>query len=487
VIYAVIPVLLAVICVWLGRRMATALLILGYLSIEGFLKLLSNYNRIVHVGLDIVVLSLALVLVLQAVMQRRAHLDELPYTKLILVYAVWMILQLLNPFSPGLVQSIAAFKTHLTMVPLYFIGATLFEKPRDIIKFILGITLIHCLSYGMALVQYALGPSSVLDLSPRFWQNISYFHEWRPFGTSAVPGGTSVFAYMILPLTLVLLVVPVRNTIKPLAMIGIALAMGTFVVSGVRQVFLGCVLAILVMATLQLSRRRSRGAVVVAVAVAISAGAYVAVQTFLRPLATEAVLRDPFAPDIWRERDVTTRLLTLTSTQTYSQARANPISTILYRAQHYPFGAGLGRTGSAAGAFQREIAQNPESMRVQADVGWIADNFWADMIVEGGIPAALLLTWILFGMLHRAYRLARDADDPTISATAAALAGFYFSIVVMSWGSQPLLGNPITAYFWFLSGMCAAMQRMEVRAAVEVPDEDESFGFDDGLAPAGVR
>ena len=486
-IYAVIPVLLAVVCVWLGRRMTTALLILGYLSIEGFLKLLSNYNRIVHVGLDIVVLSLALVLVLQAVMQRRAHLDELPYTKLILVYAVWMILQLLNPFSPGLVQSIASFKTHLTMVPLYFIGATLFEKPRDIIKFIFGVTLIHCLPYGMALVQYALGPSSVLDLSPRFWQNISYFHEWRPFGTSAVPGGTSVFAYMILPLTLVLLVVPVRNTMKPLAMIAIALAMGTFVVSGVRQVFLGCVLAILVMATLQLSRRRSRGAVVVAVAVVISAGAYIAVQTFLRPLATEAVMRDPFAPEIWRERDVTVRLLTLTSTQTYREARANPLTTILYRAQHYPFGAGLGRTGSAAGAFQRQIAQNPESMRVQADVGWIADNFWADMIVEGGVPAAIMLTWILFGMLYRAYQLARGAHDPTVSATAAALTGFYFSIAVMSWGSQPLLGNPITAYFWFLSGMCAAMQRMEARATVEVPDEDASFGFDDGLAPAGVR
>lgn len=486
-IYAVIPVVLAVICVWLGRRMATALLILGYLSIEGFLKLLSNYNRVVHVGLDIIVLSLALVLVLQAVMQRRAHLDELPYTRLILVYAVWMILQLLNPFSPGLVQSIASFKTHLTMVPLYFLGATLFEKPKDIIKFILGITLISCVPYGMALVQYALGPSSVLDLSPRFWQNISYYHEWRPFGTSAVPGGSSVFAYMITPLALVLLVVPARNMIKPLAMMSIALAMGTFVVSGVRQVFLGCVLAILVMAALQLSRRRGRAAFVVALAVAISAGAYVGVQTFLRPLATEAVARDPFSPDIWRERDVTTRLMTLTNTQTYRDARDNPMTTIIYRARHYPFGAGLGRTGSAAGAFQKQIAQNAESMKVQADVGWTADNFWADMIVEGGVPGAIMLTWILFGMLYRAFKLSREAADPTISTTAAALAGFYFSIAIMSWGSQPLLGNPITAYFWFLSGMCAAMQRMEAREAVAVAEEDEGFGFDDGLAPAGVR
>jgi len=487
VIYAVVPVLLAIICMWLGRRMSTALLILGYLSIEGFLKLLSNYNRVVHIGLDIIVLSLALTLVLQAVMQRRAHLDELPYTKLILVYAVWMILQLLNPFSPGLIQSIASFKTHLTMVPLYFLGATLFERPRDIVRFIFGITLIHCLPYGMALVQYALGPSSVLDLSPRFWQNISYYHEWRPFGTSAMPGGTSVFAYLITPLALVLLVAPVRNAMKPLALMSIALAMGTFVVSGVRQVFLGCILAILVMATLQLSRRRGRIAFVTALAVVISAGAYVGVQTFLRPLATDAVLRNPMSPDIWRERDVTTRLMTLTQTQSYTQARANPISTITYRARHYPFGAGLGRTGSAAGTFQKQIAQNIESMKIQNDVGWTADNFWADMIVEGGLPAAIMLTWILFGMLSRAVKLARNSEDETITATAAALAGLYFSIAVMSWGSQPLLGNPITAYFWFLSGMCAAMQRMEARSAAEALEEEEGYRLDDGLAPAGVR
>jgi len=132
VIYAVIPVLLAVICVWLGRRMATALLILGYLSIEGFLKMLSNYNQVVHVGLDIIVLALAMVLVLQAVVRQRMHLDELPYTRLILVYAIWMMLQVFNPYSPGLIQSLASFKVHLTMVPLYFIAASLFDEPKDV-------------------------------------------------------------------------------------------------------------------------------------------------------------------------------------------------------------------------------------------------------------------------------------------------------------------------------------------------------------------
>lgn len=488
-IYAVIPLVVAFVCLWLGRRMASALLIMTYLSIEGFLKLLSNYNRIVHVGLDLIVLSLAAYLILQAIVERRAALDELPYTKLIMVYGLWMVLQLLNPFSPGLIQSIAAFKIHLTMVPLYFIAATLFRTPQDVTKFLFGMTLISLIPSSMALAQYALGPSSVLDLSPRFWANISYYHEWRPFGTSAQPGGASVFAFLIMPLTVALLVATgVRKTMKPIAVLAIFLAAGTFVVSGVRQVLLGCVLAIAVMAVLLMSRRSSRIGVVLALLAALGFGGYVGVATFLRPMATEAILRDPRAPEIWRQRDVTQRIFTLTSGSTYAQARANPIRIISYRAQHYPFGAGLGRTGSTLGAFKEQVNADATNRATQADVGWTADNFFADMIVEGGIPALIMIMWILIGMLFRALRLARRADDPIIGATAAALTGFYFSILVMSYGSQPLLGNPITAYFWFFSGMCAAMQRIEhhevaQRAQAEALDE----AMDTGALPASFR
>ncbi len=469
--------------------MATALLILAYLSVEGFLKLMSNYNRVVHVGLDIIVLSLAAYLVLQAVVERRAHLDELPYTKLILVYALWMVLQILNPFSAGLVQSIAAFKIHLTMVPLYFIAATLFRDPEDVVKFLFGLTVIVLVPYLMSLVQYALGPSSVLDLSPRFWANISYYHDWRPFGTSAVPGGSAVFAYMVTPLTMVLLVTKgLRQTMKPIALLSILLAAGTFVVSGVRQLTLGCVLAILVMAALLMFRRSGRMAVVGALVAALGFGGYVGVTTFLRPMATEAVLRDPRSPDVWRERDVTQRMLTLSQGSTYREARENPFNIIIHRAAKYPFGAGLGRTGSTLGTFKNTILADPNSARVQADVGWAADNFFADMIVEGGIPALIMLLWLLIGMMVRAVRLARSAEEPVVVAAAAALAGFYFSILVMSYGSQPLLGNPITAYFWFLSGMCAGMQRMELRGQTEA---EQAAALDEaaegGLAPAGFR
>lgn len=472
-IYAAIPLALALLCVFLGRRQLTLHLIVAYLTLEGFLKMLSNYNKVVHVGMDIIVLALAGWLILESVVRRRASLPHLPFARVITFYVIWVMLQLLNPYSPGLVPSIAAFKIHLTMIPLYFIAAAEFDEPGEMVRFLVGVVAITMTPYIMALMQYALGPSSVLDLSPRFWQNISYFHDWRPFGTSAVPGGSSVFAFIVTPLAMVLLVQPdARPSQKWIAVISMALAAATFFVSGVRQVFLGCLLTLVMMAVLMGARGRSRGAFALGGMLVVGMAMFLIVQTVLKPIATENVAADTRSPDIWRERDVTARMGTMLEVNAYRTARQNPLPHIWHRLTHYPFGAGLGRTGSAAGAFGAAYAQDARNAAIQREVGW-SDNFFADMIVETGLPGTIMLTVVLVGFFFRAARLARRAADPTISAFAGAMSGFYFSIFAMSWGSQPLLGNPITAYFWLLSGLLAACERMEAAGITsEEPDSE---------------
>jgi hypothetical protein len=461
VTYAIIPLAVAFACIWLGRRLLTVILILAYLSVEGLLKLLSNYNSIVHVGIDVIVLSVTGLMALDAVVRHHKGLPDLPWVRLIALYAVWVALEVLNPYSIGLVPSLGAFKTHLTMIPLYFLGAALVKNRDDLARILVALVLISFVPYIASIAQYALGPSSVVDLSPRYWQNIRGFHEWRPFGTSAVPGGSAVYAFLLAPLALVLLMAPkIRQGTRLLAGMSILLAAGTFVVSGVRQLFLGCLLALVVMAALVVSRGRSRGVGGLIFVAVLGVAAYVGIQTYLAPLAAEAIKANPLAPAIWRERSVTDRLATLTQSGTFLAARANPLPGIWQRAVEYPFGAGLGRTGSAAGAFQKQILADPASARLNAEVGW-SDNFFADMIVETGLPGMLMLTTILLGMLVGAARLARTAGDPLMVAVAAATAGLFAGLLLMSWGSQPLMSNPLTAYFWFLSGVVASMGRLE--------------------------
>jgi hypothetical protein len=479
VIYAIVPVVVALTCIWLGRRLLTAVVIFAYLAVEGLLKLLSNYNPIVHVGLDLVVLSVTLVWVLDAVATRHARLPDLPWVKVIGLYALWIVLQLFNPYSPGLVPALASFKAHLTMIPLYFIGAALVRRREDVVRLFAALAAIALVPYAAALIQYALGPASVLDLSPRYWQNISFYHEWRPFGTSAVPGGESVLAFLVVPLALVLVVTPrIPAGLRGLALLSIALAAGTFVVSGVRQMMLGCVLALAAMGALAASRSRGRLMVGAMFVLLIGAGAYVSVQAFLEPISTENVRRDPRSPQIWRERDVTQRLLSLAQTGTYLEARRGAWHAITDRLTRYPFGAGLGRTGAGAGAFRAQLSSSPRSARIQAEVGW-SDNYFADELAEAGIPGLAIACTLLVGLLWGAARLARRARDPLIISAAAAIAGIFFTYLVISWGSQPLLANPTLAYFWFLAGVLAAMRRMEApgeaAAVAAVADEQAAL------------
>ena len=460
-IYAIVPILVLALCLYLGKRLATLVVIIAYLNVEGFLKLLSNYNRVVHVGMDIVVLSLAIAWSASAVAQRKASLPALPWVRLILLYAFWIVLQVASPMSPGIIPSVAAFKLYLTMIPLYFFAATIVRTREDVVRLLSALTAIALLPYGMALVQYALGPASVVDLSPRFAQNLRGFHEWRPFGTSAVPGGTSVLAFLVTPLAVALFVASERGARRRLvASVAIGLAAAVFFVSGVRQIFLGCVLALLTMVAVIGAAQRRRGVVALALVLVLGGGAWVLVQDVLRPMATQALLSDPNAPDIWRETSVTERLGTLTRTNVLLTARAGGLKAIYTRIVHYPLGAGLGRIGPGAAALEVALGRDPETANIARELGF-TESFFAVVLQELGIPGALMVTILLFGLPVTAVRLARSAHDPVVAAGAAAIAGIFVGVLVMSWGSQPLTSNPITAYYWLLAGVLAAMGRIE--------------------------
>jgi hypothetical protein len=471
VTYAVLPVLVAALCVWLGRRVLTIVLIMAYLAVEGFLKLLSNYHPVVHVGLDIIVLSVAGAWLVDAVLRRRLSVPALPWIRLIAFYAVWIVLQLANPHNPGLLPSLGSFKIHLAMIPLYLMTFAVLQDRRGVMVLLTALVAIAMIPSATALLQYALGPQSVLDLSPRYWQNIAHFHEWRPFGTSAMPGGAAVFGFLTVPLAMVLLAAPREvPRQRAVALVSIALSAGTFIVSGGRQIFLGCLLALFVMAALTASRGRGRALGALFLVLTLVAGAYVAVATFLEPMAMEAVERDPRSPRIWREVSVTERLLTLAEPGTYASARTGGPEAIWYRATRYPLGAGLGRTGSAAGAFGRQLQATSQSAQIQRDVGW-SDNFFADLIAEAGVPGMLMLTTVLLGMILGAVRLARRAADPLVITCSASIAGTFFAYFVMSWGSQPLLSNPLLAYFWMLCGVLAVLRRIEAESAAQAAQE----------------
>ena len=462
--YAAIPLALALLCLWLGRRLLTLLVMFAYLAVEGALKLLSNNNAVVHVGIDIIVLSVAAYWLMEAVVNRRTSLPDLPWIRTVALFAVWVLALVFHPLSAGLYVSLASFKMHLTMIPLFVMTAALVRTREDVVRLLAGLTAIALVPFAAALLQYGLGPSSVLDLSPRYWMQIARFHEWRPFGTSNIPGGAAVYAFLAAPPAIVLLRVPgLSKRVRELAAVAVVGAVAALAVSGVRALDVALLLAILGMAALMTARGKGRGIVTLLLVVVLGVGSVVAVTSILRPIARQAVITDPRSLAIWRQQDVTDRLGTLAHLGTLTTARAGALGRIWERATHYPFGAGLGRTGVAGGNLYARLTATPQSAEIERDVGW-SDNYFADMISETGIPGVLMMMTILIGAMVGAARLSHRARDPLLSYLCAGVAGLCFAILVMSWGGQPLMTNPIQAYFWMLLGLYAAALRLDGEA-----------------------
>jgi hypothetical protein len=438
--------------------MLALFIFLAYLAVEGLLKLVSNYHPVVHVGADLVLLSVAGAWALAAVVERR-RMPQLPWSWLILLHSCWVLLMLAHPLTASLFVGVAALKIHLAMVPLFFLVAAVVRSRDDALRLAAGVVAIACVPLVVSLAQYALGPASVLDLSARYWQNISYFHEWRPFGTSATPGGTAAQAFLSLPLAVALLFArEVPLAARRIAALALVLGIAALLVAGGRQLLLGSVVALMAMAALAAGRAHSRSLAALFTVLLLGAGTYLGVRAVLEPLAMRAVARDERSPDIWRDISVLDRWRTLADPEIYGSARIGAGERVVARLKRYPLGAGLGRTGSAGGVLRERMGSDPVQQEINREVGF-SDSFFADMIAETGLPGTIMLTTLLVGLTLTAARLARAAHDPDMASLAGAVAGIFLAILITSWGSQPLLSNPITAYFWLYGGLVAAMTR----------------------------
>jgi len=449
-----IPLLTAVAAILARDRLHSILIVFSYLAFEGMFKLLSGYHPLVHIGVDIVFWSILAVWIAIAVVARRTQLPRVPFITLLTIHVAWIVMLVFSPYTASVFVGLASLKIHLSMIPLYFVGYILAEDADAPRRFVSTLLLVLVATFAITLVQYVGGPDAFLDLGEVYRQRASYFHEWRPFGTTALPGGQSLYAMLALPFAIYLLLrgdYGIRNTRVTAAIVG---SIAVFLVSGVRQVFLGSLVIVLAMLGLQVTRRAGRASAGLVALLILGAATVIAVQQFMAPAARRSVAEASGIPDIWRETDVLDRFETLLNPETYAKARAGGLRLVWDRATAAPFGVGLGRTGSAAAALQNQLTEDPFQRMLQDRFGF-QDNFFAAMLVETGIPGTLMLTALLVGLGILSAKLARRAPTPEDSAFGALVAGYMLAVLVMSWGSQPLMANPTLAFFWFLGGMAA--------------------------------
>ncbi|KPJ83916.1 MAG: hypothetical protein AMS18_17105, partial [Gemmatimonas sp. SG8_17] len=302
-----IPFLAAIAAVATKDRVLAVLILFYYLTVEGMLKLMSNYHPLVHIGTDIVLWSLVAAWAAIALASGRKRLARGPFLTLLLLHVTWVLLLVFSPYTTSLFVGVASLKIHLSMIPLYFIGFMLAADANAPGRFLRVLTLFWTATFVFTLLQYVGGPDSMFDLGEVYRLRASYFHEWRPFGTTALPGGQSVIALLALPFAMCL-AFRAEHAWRDWRIIAtIVASLAVFFVSGVRQVFLGSLVIVVTMTGLQVIRGRGRAAAGLVAVGALGVATFIAVQQFIVPAARRSIQEAAGVPEIWRDRDVVDR------------------------------------------------------------------------------------------------------------------------------------------------------------------------------------
>ena len=137
-----------------------------YLGFEGFLKIISSYHPVIHVGADIMVITLCLKVLVDVFFNGLKVEFFPPFTKLFIIHFSWLVIVLFNPYSLGLIPSIAGAKVYVSMFLLYFFGFYLTRSTRDIRFFMLPVIFVTVIHTITGIYQGLCWPSECSSNSP---------------------------------------------------------------------------------------------------------------------------------------------------------------------------------------------------------------------------------------------------------------------------------------------------------------------------------
>jgi len=420
-----------------------------YLGVEGMLKMLSNYNPIIHVGSDILVFVLCARWFLSLLLNRASIPKDLPpFLPIFALHFTWFLIEFANPYALGLVPSLAGAKIYVTMFMLYFFGYYLTESVKDAGFYMIPWIFTAFVQTVTGLYQAHVGPSSVLSLAPGYAAALRKFegYAFRPFGTTNLAGGPAEFIFLASPFLIYFII---KGRVKIVRFFLVALlpaALMTVIVCQVRSALMKQIVGVagfIFLLTLKSRGETRKQLLIVVPAVAV-------ILAFVLPMVTSQ-----WAAQNAEGAAAIGRTMTLFDYKQISRAREGAGDRITSFAQEVPLGAGLSRTGASAGKFADLIANDPFYPG-----GFFSDNFWAATIAEVGIPGSIILTALLVAMILRGLDGIRRTQDLDYIAAQAVLTSCLIMVMSGLWGAEGVLYNPEAAYYWFFSGVLMKLVKL---------------------------
>jgi len=454
--FAFSGVLLAIYGILLVPISTSLLLVFFYIGFEGFLKIVSNYHPVVHVGADLMVITLCLKVLLSRFFSGFYPERFPPLTKLFAVHFTWLLIVIFNPYALSLVSSIAGAKIYASMLILYFFGYFLTRSEKDVRRFMalfIGVAIVHSL---VGLYQGYMGPESVIRIHPRYAQQLAKYENFafRPFGLTNLPGGPAIFLYPVVPFLMYFLYASrswfLRSGIIAFIPLGINLLLLCQIRSAILKAMIGGVIFLLgsLHVASTVSRQWARRMVFVTAFFGLMLA--LVIPSFIK-----------YSVEIQEQNEMAIeRSLSLFDYDKVKNARRGAWDRLIKYAAEVPFGAGFSRVGAAAGAF----SEKNKSDQFFGYKHFFSDNLWLAALVEIGVPGMLILTFLLVMIFYCGVLGYRKIKTPSLKVLHLTLFSSLFSIFIGSYGAEGLLYNPEASFFWFFSGVMISLPGLEEKA-----------------------
>jgi hypothetical protein len=373
-----------------------------------------------------------------------------PFTGWVVAFTAVTVVQLANPDVTGLEHSLAALRPHLEWVPLFFLGYLVLRTSQRLRVFFVLLLITSVANGAVSLVQLNLsldefaawGPGyrerveGTGDVSGRFYkagENAATGEEdlrTRAFGLGSDIGFGGILGMIALPGGLALVILSRRDHRRRLAY---ALLTGGAVfavmTSSARLAVVTAALAVSVFSLLATRAHRAAqvlaslclaGIVTAGVGLALSGGSSGAFNRY---------------SDI-----VPTKVLS-----TAYDYRSGTLALVPRYAVEFPFGAGIGRLGPAAG-FVGDSEPNQELN---------GESEFTYLLVELGIAGLLILFAFNVRLILGSWRRIRRVADEEKRVMAAALLAPVVALFIAWIASATTATSPAAPYFWFAAGALA--------------------------------
>ncbi len=368
-----------------------------------------------------------------------------PGTLLVALFVINCLLQVANPHSLGLVQSIGGLKMHLSAIPLLFVGYDVIRRREQVRALFLFLTLATLVIGLVSLAQYVggqewtwahfPGAKEVISQSMRSMtegKQISEIASFKPPGTTGFGGGTSSFLGLVFPLTFALPMLSGKLRFAPRVKACFFCILMAFIViiliNSVRSSLVLAIGGVAICVMLIGSRLRARMRVTLLACLALGLIAF----TFSQSLSQGGV------------------------TDRYASTLSDPVNALHQDRQTFfdqagdivrlsPMGVGLGRVGAAAGrlgASDKSLGFTPFS-----------ESYLGNMIFETGILGGLLISCVAVSFVFNGYLTTTRLSSPDDKFLAAALVAVLAIVLVNFFFSPILLGPPGSVLFWLLGGV----------------------------------